>query len=124
MAGTAGAHTRGPLGMLLSPAEINRAISSSPRILAAGMAKAQRAQSIWVGHVPEFDPQRSRRQEPPHGQPGDAKAAVRISVIRKLGRIAWRVGSDHFTARWMEFGAKHMPKIAPREKTIAELRIG
>lgn len=122
MAIEAGARAAG--AGLFTAAEINAAIAASPRINAHGMAQAQKAQGIWQGFVPNFDPSRSRRESTPHPEAGTAKDAVRVSVIRKLGRVAWRVGSSHYTARWMEFGAKHMPKIAPREKTIAAMKGG
>jgi hypothetical protein len=110
---------------LVTAAEVDAAIVASPRILAAGMAKARHAQEIWQAQIPEFVPHgRSRRGAPPSGAPGDARRSIRIQVIRHRAKIAWRIGSDSFVVRMMEFGSKHMPKIAAREKTIAQLRGG
>lgn len=109
---------------LFSVAEINAAIASSPRINAHGMAEARRAQSIWQGLAPVFDPQRSHRGAPPYDSPGAYRDSIRITVVRKAGRIAWRVGTTYFTARWLEFGTRRIKKRAPREKTIAAMRGG
>jgi len=119
-----GARIAGGLGRLFSVAEINAAIAASPRINAHGMAQAQKAQSIWRGLAPVFDPQRSHRTAPPYDQPGAYRDSIRISVIRKAGRVAWRVGTTYFTARWLEFGTRHIKKRAPREKTIAAMKHG
>lgn len=124
MATKLGAHAS--TSRLITPTQVDRIISSSPRILAAGMAKAKVAQTIWQGHAPVFDPSdpREKRKTPPHGQPEDYKKSIRITVIRRHLKIAWRVGTNNYLARWIEFGAKHMPKKAPREKTLAEMKHG
>jgi hypothetical protein len=119
-----GARVAGVGRQLFSLAEINAAIAASPRINAHGMAQARKAVGIWQGFAPVFDPQRSRRAEPPYDEPGAYRESIRISVIHRAGRIAWRVGTTYFTARWLEFGTRHIKKRAPREKTIAAMKHG
>lgn len=116
----AGASTRNPL--VVTPAEVHAAMATSPRIMAAGMAKAQRAQGIWRGLAPVFSSERSGRAKPPHGEPGDYKNSILVTFLRKGTRFWWRVGSADYKARWIEFGTKHMPKKACREKTLSQMR--
>jgi hypothetical protein len=117
-----GARIAGIGRQLFTVAEIDAAIATSPRINAHGMAQAHKAVGLWQGFAPVFDPQRSHRTAPPYDAPGAYRDSIRISVIRKAGRVAWRIGTTYFTARWLEFGTRHIKKRAPREKTIAAMK--
>lgn len=121
---TPGARLAGRGGRLFSAAELNAVVVTSPRIMAFGNALAKRCQLIWQEMAPVFDPGRSRRAAPPHGQPGDYKKSIRVTFIQRRHRIAWRVGTDNERAMAVEFGSKHFPKMALREKTLQHSKGG
>jgi hypothetical protein len=66
--------------------------------------------------TPEFDDHPPKRGEPPHGQPGDAKAAIEV---KPMGPGKRRIESRDYKAIWIELGSRHMPEFAPFGKVAA-----
>jgi len=68
--------------------------------------------------TPTFGDLPPKRNEPEYGQPGDAKAAIKVeNAPKKLH--AKRVISRDFKAIWIELGSTHMPEYAPFAKVAA-----
>lgn len=68
--------------------------------------------------TPEFGNLPPKRGAPPHGQPGDAKDAIKVELAPGK-RHARRVISRDYKAIWIELGSRHMPEYAPFAKVAA-----
>lgn len=68
--------------------------------------------------TPEFGDLDPKRGDPPHGEPGDAKAAITVEPSPR-GFLARRVISRDYKALWIELGSRHMPEYAPFAKVAA-----
>lgn len=68
--------------------------------------------------TPVFGDKDPRRGSPAHGDPGDARNAIKVEPHpnEPLGR---RVISRDFKAIWIEVGSRHMPEYAPFTRAAA-----
>ena len=119
----AGASLRGGFRSLVSAAEIETAMSASPRINAHGMAQAVKGRDYWKSIAP-VGTHEHVLSSGYVDRPGQYRDATRIKVVRVRGIKRWRVFNDDFKRFWIEFGAKHMPKFACRERTVQYMRHG
>ncbi|AGM12757.1 minor tail protein [Mycobacterium phage Dumbo] len=116
------------LGNLISKAEINAAIASSPAVHAGLIAKAKEVQEYWVEYWNSIPHPHSRTHTLKSGyveNPGDYAKSIRVSFVKsKSGLPKARVMATDYKSWWIEYGAKHMPEFAPRAHTLAHFEGG
>lgn len=107
---------------LVSMAELDAAIESSPAVHAGLIRKADEVQKYWVEYWESIDHPESREHTLRSGyveHPGDYAKSIKVQFLRSgTGMPKARVSANDYKMYWIEYGAKHMPEFAPRQATL------
>lgn len=85
--------------------------------------KGHAVQEYWQSIAPVFGEtgRDERRSAPPQDGPGAYRDSIEVShpTRNRSGELSLRVGTDYYTAVWIEVGSRHHPEDAPATKTAA-----
>lgn len=85
--------------------------------------KGHEIQEYWQSIAPVFGEtgRDERRSAPPQDAAGAYRDSIEVShpSRNREGDLSLRVGTDYYTAVWIEVGSRHHPEDAPATKTAA-----
>lgn len=108
-------------GRLLSVAQVNRAMNTSPVIGAHGMAQAVKGRDYWKSIAPVGTKEHTLKSGYVD-HPEQYKKSIRIKVVRPHGVRRWRVFTDDYKRFWIEYGTRKWAKHACMARTIVYMR--
>lgn len=108
------------LGDIISVAEVELAMATSPLVRAELIDRATKARDYWRSIAPVGTHEHTLKSG--HvDKPGDYRDSIQIEYRRlPNGVMAARIVAKDYKAAWIEYGSKHMPEYAPRAKTAAQ----
>lgn len=108
------------LGDIISLAEVEAAMATSPLVQAELIKRAEEARDYWRSIAPVGTHQHTLKSGHVE-KPGDYRDSIQVEYRRlPTGVMAARIVAKDYKSAWIEFGSKHMPEYAPRAKTAAQ----
>jgi hypothetical protein len=111
----------GGFAALVSVADVNAVMATSPRINAGSMAQAVKTRDYWKSIAPVSTREHALKSGYVD-HPGQYRDSIRIQLVYIRGMKRWRVFTDDFKRFWIEYGTKKWAKHACRERTLQYMR--